>query len=377
MLVVPALDEPEHKAHSKRDGKQQSDSAEKADGDPAKEGAAPRAANTTDYLRFGIPRAGNDGYEDADVAVTLNELLMVIAMQRGTFGMNITRWRWLAATRFVALVIMIGVTLTSGASADTLGRMRQTNTIRIAYRDDALPFSYKDKAGEPAGYMVDLCRAVAKKLAQQLSLPSLSVVYLKVTASDRFDAITQEKADLLCEPTTATLSRRELVDFSIATFVDGASLISRPDGPHDLRALAGRKIGVPAGTTTEQALRKSLSNAGITADIIMAKTHAEGLAMLDEARISAYFADRSILASLIQESKAPDDLTLAETYLTIEPYALALPRGDGAFRLEVDRALSHIFGSDEIVQIFKHIFSEKAQPSQMLQTLYVISALPD
>jgi len=75
--------------------------------------------------------------------------------------------------------------------------------------------------------MVDLCRAVAKKVAEERNLPSLSVVYVPVTAADRFDAITQEKADLLCEPTSVTLSRRQLVDFSIPTFLDGASLIVR------------------------------------------------------------------------------------------------------------------------------------------------------
>ena len=104
--------------------------------------------------------------------------------------------------------------------------------------------------------MVDLCRAVAKKLAEQLNLGSLNVAYVPVTAADRFEAIRQQKADLLCEPTSATLSRRELVDFSIPTFVDGASLMIRADGPHDLKALAGQKIGVLAGTTTEQALRE-------------------------------------------------------------------------------------------------------------------------
>src|SRR6185312_12966165 len=144
----------------------------------------------------------------------------------------------------------------------------------------------KDKIGEPVGFMVDLCREVAKKLADQLQLTSLNVVYVPVNAADRFEAIQQQKADLLCEPTSATLSRRELVDFSITTFVDGASLMIRADGPHDLKAMSGQKIGVVAGTTTEQGLRDTLKAAGITADVVPAKTHAEGLAMLDDGKIS-------------------------------------------------------------------------------------------
>jgi ABC-type amino acid transport substrate-binding protein len=277
----------------------------------------------------------------------------------------------------MATLVSAAAALAENAPGGTLDRIRRDNTIHIAYREDAPPFSSKNSLGEPAGFMVDLCKAVVVKLSEQLSLPSLSIAYVPVTALDRFEAIRQHKADLLCEPTSATLSRRELVDFSIASFVDGASLMIRPDGPHDLQALAGRKIGVLAGTTTEEALRNSLKGAGLTAEVIPAKTHSEGVAMLDDAKISAYFADRSILVTLIQTSKIPENLTLADVYLTVEPYALALPRGDTDFRLAVDRALSHIYRGGEIGPILDRSFGGNLKPGPVLQTMYLISGLPD
>src|SRR6201993_5604609 len=245
--------------------------------------------------------------------------------------------REMGGTRQCAAIVALAMLMTGvfagTASAGVLDRSSQEKAVRIAYREDAPPFSYKDKWGEPVGFMVDLCREVAKRLAEQLNLPSLNVTYVPVTAADRFEAIQQQKADLLCEPTSATLSRREEVDFSIPTFVDGAGLMIRADGPRDLKALAGQKIGVLAGTTTEEALRNSLKLAEITADVIPAKTHAEGLAMLEEGKVSAYFGDRSILVSLIKDSKAPAKLMLAEHYLSVEPDALALAHGDEDFRL--------------------------------------------
>ena len=286
--------------------------------------------------------------------------------------MNLAHRTWLAVATVAALMITLGA-----ASAGVLDRVAQEGAIRIAYREDAPPFSYKDKIGEPAGFMVDLCRAVAKKLAEERNLAALNVVYVPVTAADRFEAITQQRADLLCEPTSATLSRRELVDFSIPTFLDGASLMVRTDGPKKLDELAGQKVGVAAGTTTEESLRNSFKDAGIGAEVVAAKTHGDGLAMLDEGKISAYFADRSILLFLIKDSKAPEKLRLADDYLSVEPYALALPRGDNDFRLAVDRALSHVYRSGEIAGIFERTFGGKAKPSQILQTLYLISGLPD
>ena len=141
---------------------------------------------------------------------------------------------------------------------------------------------------------MDLCQAVVKRLSQQVNVPSLNVSYVPVTVANRFDVISQGKADLLCEATTVTMRRRKLIDFSIDTFVDGAGLLTRSDGPKNLRAMEGQ-IGVLAGTTTEQALRNTLSAAGINANVTLAGTHAEGLQMLDAGKVNAYFADRSIL----------------------------------------------------------------------------------
>jgi ABC-type amino acid transport substrate-binding protein len=263
------------------------------------------------------------------------------------------------------------------ADAGTLDTLRQTKALRVAYREDAPPFSFADEAGLPAGFTIDLCRSVAKHIGEQLSIGDLKINYVLVTAENRFEAIENGKADLLCEPTSETLARREKIDFSIPTFVDGASLLVSGDGPSDFAALSGKKIGVLAGTTTEQSLRNTLASANITAEIAPAKTHQEGLAMLDKGEIVAYFADRAILAYLAAKSSDASKLRLADNYFSLEPYALALPHGDEDFRLAVDRALSHIYRSGEIAIVFAHTFGNAMQPSDTLKTLYSVSALPD
>jgi polar amino acid transport system substrate-binding protein/glutamate/aspartate transport system substrate-binding protein len=280
--------------------------------------------------------------------------------------------------RLKALSFAAGAALALGsADAGALDKVRQDKALRIAFRDDAPPFSFTDEAGLPAGFMVDLCRSVAKHIGEQLNINDLEVNYVLVTAANRFDAIENGKADLLCEPTSETLSRREQIDFSIPTFVDGASLLVGADAPSDFAALSGKKIGVLAGTTTEKSLRDTLASAGLVAEITPAKTHQEGLAMLDKGEIVAYFADRAILSYLASKSSDSSKLRLANNYFSLEPYALALPHGDEDFRLAVDRALSHIYRSGEIAIVFAHTFGGEMQPSDVLKTLYSVSALPD
>ncbi len=282
----------------------------------------------------------------------------------------------LLAAAFVAGAALAGEA-TGEATAGTLDQIKQDKAIRIAFREDSPPFSFKAANNQPAGFIVDLCQAVIVKVGQQLNLPGLKVTYVPVTSLDRFDAIAQQKADLLCEATSATLSRRAIVDFSIGTFVDGASFAIRSGGPQDFKQFAGKKLGVLAGTTTEGDLRRALTAASINAEIVLSKTHTEGLASLEKSVTVAYFADHAILTFLIKENKSPVQLMLANTYLSTEPYALAMRRGDEDFRLAVDRALSHIYRSGEIVGIFNKTFGTQARPSQILQTLYSISALPD
>jgi ABC-type amino acid transport substrate-binding protein len=293
--------------------------------------------------------------------------------------MGTTLKRWFRAVPVVAMAIATQLEGAGAASSGTLDKIRTDQAIRIAYRDDARPFSYKESdSAEPAGYMVNLCRAVAKKLADQLGVPSLKVVYVAVTAATRFEAIEKHNADLLCEPTSATLSRRKQVDFSIPTFVDGASLLTSDMNLRHLNGLGGHKIGVLAGTTTEDVLRRMLKERGISAEVVSAKTHDEGLAMLEGGATLAYFADRSILMFLLKDiSMTSEKLQIAEDYLTVEPYALALARDDQDFRLAVDTALSHIFRSNEIIAIFDKSFAGKLKRSDLIDALYVISGLPD
>jgi len=286
---------------------------------------------------------------------------------------------WAARKPFRALIVAaLAVGAVAGdAQAATLDRIKSTGEFKIGYRDDAVPFSFKTAIGEAAGYSVDLCRAVAAHAKQTLGLAELKVTYVPVTAEGRFDAIRDGRVDLLCGATTATLGRRKMVDFSIPVFVDGASVLYRADGPGGFEALAGKSVGVRAGTTTENALDITLKRLGIDVQVVAVDDHQDGLAKLEAGTISAYFADRAILLFLAAGSTKPEMLKLSQRYYTYEPYALAMLRGDDEMRLLVDRALSRLYRSGAIEGLFAGSFGPGAKPSEPLKMLYLINALPE
>jgi ABC-type amino acid transport substrate-binding protein len=276
------------------------------------------------------------------------------------------RWR-------LPLVLSVLLCVAQLAAAATLDDIRERGAIRIGVRQDARPFSYYNDLGEPAGYTVELCRAVSSRLKTAMNLPELKVEYVKVTAEDRFDAVKEGRIDLLCGATTITLSRREQVSFSTPVFVTGAAVLFRSDGPQSFAELDGSKVGVRSGTTTEEALLKTVGHFGVETEVVRFADHKLGIEALKARDISAYFGDRAILAELMKASPS-DEVKLSETVLTVELYGLAMRRGDEDFRLAVDRALAQTFQSADLTKIYRGAFGARA-PGALLEAVYLQGAL--
>jgi len=272
--------------------------------------------------------------------------------------------------RGLLLALAVSV-LASQAAAATLDRIRETGVFRIGYRADARPYSYRDSQGQPAGYIVDLCLEVAAALE---SKPR--VEFVLVPADQRFEAVRDGRIDILCDPSSVTMPRREIVDFSLPTFLDGAGVISRTGKPVSIfEDLAGKKVGVLAGTTSEQTLRKSLADLNLKTEVVAVRDHRQGLDLLSDNKIDAYFADRGIIAAMLREGGRPG-FQISKQYFSYETYALALPRDDGAFRLTVDRTLARLFRTGKIDAILARTFG-KAPADDLLRALIVINSVPD
>ena len=307
-------------------------------------------------------------------------------MTRGESAVRFRRRRGRATHLVAALMLPVFLVPFSSQASATLDRIKETETFKIAFREDVRPFSFKNEAGEPAGYTVDLCRRIASDLKDKLALGELKVEFVPVGTEDRFQAVAEGRADLLCGSSTATLGRRETVSFSVPTFVTGVSALLRSSSPSFLKeVLAGRKpalparsmilqaikdrhFGVRAGTTAEAWLADNLRKLATSATMVTVDSYDEGLDLLAKGDIDALFGDRALLVGLVAGSADPDDYLVAERYFTYEHYALAMSRGDEDFRLFVDRSLSRLYRSPDLRPIFAEHFGGA---SRIAQSLYL------
>ena len=163
-----------------------------------------------------------------------------------------------------ALCLLPTIAFAQMATAPFEGRLEQiheTKTISVAYRTDALPFSFEEADKKPAGYTVDMCRGVIAVIERQLGVAPLQVKWVPVTTQTRFSAIASGQADMECGASTVTLGRMKEVSFSTLTFLDGTGLLIRAaTAGNSLTDLSGKKIGVIAGTSNERALNEVLKS---------------------------------------------------------------------------------------------------------------------
>jgi ABC-type amino acid transport substrate-binding protein len=277
------------------------------------------------------------------------------------------------------LALLLTVLLVSPAAGQTLDKIRKSGVITLGYVDGAAPFSYADTNGEPQGYSVDLCRQVAEGIAAQIGRPQLKTKWVKLTVQDRIEAVQKRRVDIECSTTTWTLARQSQVDFSLMTFVDGASVLTKADEPaRRLADFGGKRIAVMRGTTTERVLRSSLGENMVKAEVVTINAREEGLALLREGKVDGFASDRTALIGAVVMRRAEGDLfRLLDEDFSIEQYALMLPRGDADFRLAVNRPLARLYRTREIDRIYARWLGPLGPPSMLLSATYFIQSLSE
>jgi len=279
-----------------------------------------------------------------------------------------------------ALLLLPAIALAQAASAPLEGRLKkikESQSIAVAYRTDAAPFSFEDNK-QAVGYTVDLCRRVVGALEQQLGVKELKIRWVPVTVQNRFDTIAKGQADLECGASTVTLGRMKEVDFSSFTFVDGTGILVKASlSAKGIGDLGGKKIGVIAGTSNERALNEALKSRVINATVVPVKTRDDGLAQLESGAIDAFASDRVLLIGLAAKAADQKSLALLTDALSFEPYAIALPRGDWQMRLAVNTALAHIYRSSAIGEIYGRWFGAFGRPGPVIEMTFLFGAFSD
>ena len=280
------------------------------------------------------------------------------------------------------------------APATALDRIKAAGRVKLGYNPDARPFSFRDESGNAAGYSVALCLKVADAIKAELGAGTLTVEWVPVALADRFTAVQRGTVDILCGADTETLERRQMVAFSTPIFPGGIGALVRTDASARLKEilsgaparqtpnwrasstqlLQAQTFAVIGGTTAEPWLNGKLREYKHTAKVTPVTSFDAGVQAVLGRKANVFFGDRAILLDAAARPAAGGKLMVLDRFFTHERFALVLPRGDEAFRLVVDRALSTFFVSGDLAGLYVQWFGE---PDEQTLTFYRWNTLQD
>lgn len=241
----------------------------------------------------------------------------------------------------------------------TLKRVHDSGSIRLGYRENSIPFAFRDPNGKPVGYSLELCEAIADEVSGELG-KEIRTEYLPVTPENRFDLVAAGDIDLECGSTTDNLDRRKRVAFSPTMFVTGTKLMVRKDsGYRSLRDLKGRTIVFTRGTVQDKALHALSEQQKLNINFVTGDDHKESFQIFESGKADAWANDEILLYGMLAETRTGDRFRVVGDFLTYDPYALMFRKDDPPFAEIVDTVFEKLATSREIVYIYNRWFLKR------------------
>lgn len=276
--------------------------------------------------------------------------------------------------RVFALAALLGLSWTALARADdlirtgTLKSIADRGSILIGVRNGAVPFAFRNQAGQPVGFSVDLCHGIAADVAAALNCDLLEadapswqtgvrIVYVPVAADARLPKLVAGEIDVECGSTTATDARAKIIAFSPVFFLAGTKLMvaaqSAAVSYHDVK-----RVAVSAGTTNADVLKRLASETPNPFTIVETPDIPAASDALAAGTVDAIASDDILLAGLLATRPDGSRFHLTGDFLSFEPYAIGFRRDDPDFAALVRQSFGRMASSGYLTERYRRWFED-------------------
>lgn len=210
----------------------------------------------------------------------------------------------------------IAMLVPSTVIAATLDEILQRRHLTIAVKDNLEPLGYRDRKGILQGFEISL----AKRLAQDLLGSDQAVTLQPVSNAERLTVVTSGAVDLAIAHLTLTENRMRLVSFSEPYYRNGTGILTQNPRWNSLQTLYRQSVAVLQPSVTLAYLQSALPKA----QLVGVSSYGAAQRLLETAQVQAMVGDRIVLLGLARHN--PQYLFFS-TQLTVQPLAIALPKG--------------------------------------------------
>jgi general L-amino acid transport system substrate-binding protein len=217
--------------------------------------------------------------------------------------------------------------LTMASQASTLTDVKARGTLNCGVNAGLTGFAEKAADGVWAGMDVDYCKALAAATLGDAS----KVVYVPLSAQDRFEKLKAGAVDVLARNTTWTMERETKYPFRFAgvLYHDGQGfLVKKLSGVTSVFNMSQASICFVSGTTTQANADDFFKERDMA---YVAKTFDKpdaAIAAFEANECDAYTADQSQLYAIRLKLAKPDDNIVLPEVISKEPLGPAVRVGD-------------------------------------------------
>jgi general L-amino acid transport system substrate-binding protein len=193
--------------------------------------------------------------------------------------------------RLAAALLALAATAGQAATLDTV---KQRGSLACGVSQGLPGFSDRDAQGDWAGFDVDFCRALAAAIFDDPK----KVVFVPLSALERFDALRDRKIDVLSRNSTWTLEREagSGLLFAAVTYYDGQGFMVAPRlQVTSALELDKASICVQKGTTTQLNLADYFHANSMTYRELAFDTLADAIKAFEGGQCDVFTADQSAL----------------------------------------------------------------------------------
>ncbi len=203
-------------------------------------------------------------------------------------------------------------------AGSTMAAIRKRGRLIAGVSADTYLLSARNPlTGRIEGFDIDIVDAIAAAILGKNPRVELRVI----TAAQRQQVLQDHSVDVVVRAYSMTCDRWKDVAFSAEYYHAGQTILIRKGSAiTGLSSLAGRRVCVPAGTSSETTIRHLAPKAVV----VTATTHTGCLVDLQQGTVEAISGDDTVLAGLAAQD--PYAVVLDEKPFTSEPYGVGIPK---------------------------------------------------
>jgi len=254
-----------------------------------------------------------------------------------------------ALNRFVGrlLLLLSILALVAGPTQaqGTLEKIKERGKLLAGVRYDYPPIGVLGADGKPEGFGVELAKLFAEKLGVQ-------VEYVQVISKTRFALLQNGNIDAEFGPTTPSVDREQVADFSIPYVWDGVVLLIKKGGSTKLADYAPpKKIALTQGSNIGDMIKEHVP----TAQFARFQEYPDAVTALKNDKVDAVGINKFV--GLTMAKKDPG-LEISEDFF-VDPWAITIRQNDTKWRSFVNVAMQELWLSGKYQELYEKHFGVK------------------